>query len=264
MPEGHLLHHIARRHRTELLGRAVSASSPQGRFADGAAAIDGRTLDEVEAYGKRLFHRFGDDVLHVHLGRLGSFVWSPAPAGPARPQARLRLATEIGAADLFAPIVCEVGPRSLRDEVVSRLGPDPLRDDADPQVVRRAFASDARAVGAVLLDQSVLSGVGNVLRSEALFLVGIDPSTPGSDLDGAAFEELWSTLVAMMRRAADLGRIVTTSEDLVPEAEARFVYKQERCRRCGAEVERPVVGGRVMYRCPLEQARRPLTGRRRA
>jgi len=259
VPEGHLLHHIARRHREVLVGRTVRATSPQGRFSAGAAAIDGRVLDEVEAYGKRLFHRFGDDVVHVHLGRLGSFVWLDAPAGPPRPQARLRLEADTGAADLFAPIVCELGPASLRDGVVARLGPDPLRGDADVDAVRRAFATDGRAVGAVLLDQSVLSGVGNVLRSEALFLVGIDPATPTSSLDGRSFEQLWGTIVAMMSKAADLGRIVTTSDELVPEPEARYVYKQQRCRRCGAEVERPVVGGREMYRCPREQpaTRRP-------
>lgn len=245
------------------MGRTVRATSPQGRFSAGAAAIDGRALGEVEAYGKRLFHRVGDDVLHVHLGRLGSFVWTDAPAGPPRPQARLRLEAETGAADLFAPIVCEMGPASLRDEVVARLGPDPLRGDADVDAVRGAFATDGRAVGAVLLDQSVLSGVGNVLRSEALFLVGIDPATPASSLDGRSFEELWGTLVAMMSKAASLGRIVTTSDELVPEAEARYVYKQRRCRRCGAEVERPVVGGREMYRCPQEQPRTPSTRRRR-
>ena len=254
MPEGHLLHHIARRHREVLVGRSVSASSPQGRFAAAAAAIDGRVLDDVEAYGKRLFHRFGEVLVHVHLGRLGSFVWLPAPPGEPRPQVRLRLEAVTGAADLIAPIICELGPRSLRDEIVSRLGPDPLRDDPDVDAVGRAFASDGRAVGAVLLDQAVLSGVGNVLRSEALFLVGLDPLTPASSLDRDGFHELWTTLVAMMSKAADLGRIVTTSDELVPEAEARFVYKQERCRRCGAEVERPVIGGRVMYRCPREQS----------
>jgi endonuclease-8 len=251
VPEGHLLHHLEREHTDRLVGRVVEASSPQGRFAEGAAAIDGRRLDQVEAYGKHLFERYGDEVLHVHLGRLGSWRWLEAPATDPRPQVRLRLAVAAGAADLIAPIVCELGPRSLRDEVVARLGPDPLRADADVDAVRRALAADARPIGAVLLDQSVLSGVGNVLRSEVLYLIGVDPRTPASAFE--RFDDLWSTLVAVMERATRLGQIVTVDDDTAPEREARFVYRQERCRRCGAEVERLEIGGRAMYVCPAEQ-----------
>lgn len=253
MPEGHLIHSIARRHAAELAGRDVAASSPQGRFAEGARAIDGRRLDDVEAYGKHLFHRFAEQLVHVHLGRQGTFVWLPSPAPSPRPQVRLRLEAGTGAADLIAPLVCELGTTELRDATVSRLGPDPLREDADVEAVRRRFASDRRAIGAVLLDQEVLSGVGNVLRSEVLFLIGLDPATPAMTLDDAAFDRLWARLVEVMGRAADVGRIVTVSGADLPEREARFVYRQERCRRCGAPVERPVIGGREMYRCPREQ-----------
>jgi endonuclease VIII len=167
-----------------------------------------------------------------------------APAGAAAPRA------ETGAADLIAPSICRLGPLQLRDAVVASLGPDPLHEDADVDLVRRRFASDRRPIGAVLLDQSVLAGVGNVIRTEALFLEGLDPWIPAAALDRARFDRLWATLTGIMERSAVDGRIVTA--DGVGR-DARFIYKRETCRRCGASVERPIVGGRRMDRCPKEQ-----------
>ena len=251
MPEGHLIHFYAREH-ARLAGHRVAASSPQGRFAPEAKELDGRRLDAAEAYGKHLFHAYGGRVLHVHLGRTGTFLWFDPPAPEPRASVRLRLDTEIATLDLIAPLVCELGPPSLRDEVVATLGPDPLRDDADVGRVREAFASSRRAVGDLLLDQRVVSGVGNVLRSEALYLAGVDPRTPAPDV---AFEPLWAILIPMMERAAGLGRIETTTGTARSAGRTRWVYKQRTCARCGAPIETPVVGGRAMYVCPREQAR---------
>ena len=86
MPEGHTLHRLARLHQ-QRFGRApVTVSSPQGRFADGAAAIDGRVLSKADAWGKHLFHHYaGGAVVHVHLGpwqpvATASFVLSSRPS----------------------------------------------------------------------------------------------------------------------------------------------------------------------------------------
>src|SRR5918993_4987904 len=74
MPEGHSVHRIARQFDRNVVGRAVSASSPQGRFAEGAAAIDGRTATAVRAVGKQMFLEFDDDLwLRVHLGMYGAW-----------------------------------------------------------------------------------------------------------------------------------------------------------------------------------------------
>ena len=94
MPEGHAVHRVAREHGAALAGRALAASSPQGRAAAAAARIDGRVLDRVEAHGKHLFYRFdGGAVLHVHLGRYGEFGRFEPPAPEPRATVRLRLAT---------------------------------------------------------------------------------------------------------------------------------------------------------------------------
>ena len=91
MPEGHTIHRLAREHNRLLVGHPVRASSPQGRFAEGAARIDGRVLERTDAYGKHLFHSYGDVFLHVHLGLYGKFTVGTLPAPEPRGALRLRL-----------------------------------------------------------------------------------------------------------------------------------------------------------------------------
>jgi endonuclease VIII len=252
MPEGHLLHHHARRQRPLLLG-PVAVTSPQGRFADEATELDGRTLTAVDAVGKLLLYGFeGDAHVSVHLGMQGVLLEHPAPSPEPRPQVRLRLTSARGAVDCIAPSRCELLDGAGRAALLARLGPDPLAEVADVEAVRRSLRARSVAIGAALLDQALVAGVGNVLRNEVLYLERLHPSTPAAALDDAAFDGLWTTLVAVMRRAAVEGRIITVDGAPSP-AEGRYVYKQERCRGCGTPVQRLRVGGRDAYVCPREQ-----------
>jgi endonuclease VIII len=258
VPEGHVLHRLAREQQ-ELAGSTVRVSSPQGRFAEGAALLDGRVVETVEAVGKHLLHQLGDDALHTHLGMRGVWYRSAPPSPEPRPSVRVRLAAPDVAWDLMAPITCEVldadGVRALRD----RLGPDPLRGDADPERFVRALTADRRALGVVLLDQSVLAGAGNVFRTEALFACRLHPGRSSVTVPPEEARALWDTLSGMMRRGVEDGRIITVdvpagSDRLdVPEEVARRVYKRERCAECGAEVVTWQLGGRVAYACPVDQ-----------
>lgn len=260
MPEGHLVHRHAEELRRAFAGRVVEASSPQGRFADEAKAIDGTRLLGTEAYGKHLFVEFdGGRIVHVHLGRQGLWL-RPDAADPPGPSVRLRLAAEGEAADLIAPLLCELGDRSARDAVVARLGPDPLREDADLERVRAAIGASSQPIGALLLDQSVVSGVGNVLRAEILNLVRVHPAAEGLTIEPAAFNVLWQTTRDIMRRAADEGRIITRRPPGVPvetldEVEGRFVYGRDRCGRCDTELEHLEIAGRAINVCPVCQPR---------
>lgn len=250
LPEGHTLHRMARTLR-ELEGRRLEVRSPQGKFAEAAARLDGRRMTDVEAYGKHLFVGFGAESVHVHLGLQGKLLSSAPPRPPLR-SARLRLAVPEQAHDLVAPRVCELVDGARRDEIVASLGPDPIRADADPA---RAWAEVARrreAIGATLLDQGVFAGVGNVFRAEVLFLLGLDPMTPARALGAARFGELWRTLVDLMVRAMREGRIVSVPgpTEGLPEEQTRYVYKQASCRRCGTEVRAWPLAGRTMYTCP--------------
>ena len=81
MPEGHTIHRAARDQRPMLAGRTLAVASPQGRFAAGAALLDGSACRAIEAYGKHLLYDFeGERTLHVHLGLFGSFRSAAQPA----------------------------------------------------------------------------------------------------------------------------------------------------------------------------------------
>ncbi|HYO40252.1 MAG TPA: hypothetical protein VER39_11400 [Nocardioidaceae bacterium] len=141
--------------------------------------------------------------------------------------------------------------------VVDRLGPDPLRPDADTQRAVAALAAARGALGAALLDQSVVAGVGNVFRSESLHELGIAPHRPCRSTTATDLTDLWAVLRRMMARAVEDGRIITVDGPdrlAIPEAEARKVYRQQECRDCGAPVVTGSVGGRTAYSCPVEQA----------
>lgn len=259
MPEGHVLHRLAR-DLGALAGERLAASSPQGRFAEGAAEIDGARLDAVEAHGKHLLERFaGGRTVHVHLGMAGKLLRFPDPSRPPLPQVRLRLAGDGVAWDLIAPSTCELLDEAGVDRLLARLGPDPLRDDADPERAWKRLRAGRGTLGAALLDQSVIAGIGNIFRTEALFVCGLHPTRPAASLTPAEFDQLWATVQGMMRRSVDDGRLVTVDPlegrpgAEAPEEGARYLYKRERCRRCGAAVESWTLGGRAVYACPVDQ-----------
>lgn len=258
MPEGHTIHGLARDLRSTLRGSPVHAWSPQGRFAEGAAMIDGHELRQAEAFGKYLFCNFEIGlVLHVHLGLIGKFRRHPSPPPDPVGEIRLRLEGPEATWDLSGPNRCELIPPEERDAIVSRIGADPLRPDADVALARKKFAASGRAVGALMLDQTVIAGIGNVYRAEILFLCGIHPARPGRSIDDAKFACLWETSVELLRVGLRLGRIVTTDPEEIgrPRSSMRnedrlYVYHREVCRRCGTTIATLPIGGRPIYYCP--------------
>jgi endonuclease VIII len=264
MPEGHTLHRLALDHRKALVGRRVRVSSPQGRFEAGALAVDGRVLTSVEARGKHLFYGFeGGGLVHVHLGLFGRFRRHRQPAPAPRGQVRMRLETDAICVDLHGPTACELLDRGEYARLVERLGPDLLGQDADPQPAWERVRRSKRAIGALLLDQSVMSGVGNVYRAEGLFVTGIHPETQGRTLQQAEFLALWRTLVEMLEAGVRDRRIVTVPHPELrpgrrpPRGERTWVYGQRRCRRCRGEIARWSLGARTIYACDACQPRRP-------
>jgi endonuclease VIII len=260
MPEGHTIHRIARDHRRLLAGRTVSVSSPQGRFAD-AGRVHGATLIDLEAYGKHLFHHWSTgEVGHIHLGLFGKFrVHTGAEPPEPRGAVRMRITAdpddglEPVTIDLAGPTACSVDPPDVRAAIVARLGPDPLRDDADAELAVANLARSRREIGALLLDQSVLAGVGNVFRAEALFVHGIHPRRRGSACSDDELQALWSTLRDMLRAGVRSNRIVTVHRDERVDHVNTYVYKRDRCLRCATAIEPLRVANRTCYHCPTCQ-----------
>ena len=263
MPEGHTIHRLARDHRPHLVGKAVAASSPQGRFATGAEMLDGRVVERIHPYGKHLFYEFeGDVLLHVHLGLYGSWVHGAHPAPEPKGALRLRLTTDESWLDLRGPTACELFTPADRDRVLARLGPDPLHKDADPAPAWKRISGSRTAVGALLMDQSVLAGVGNVYRAEVLYRAGLSPFRPGREVPERIWDGMWEDLKVLLRAGVRAGHIVTTHrEDRDRRSgparrEDRFyVYRRHGlpCRRCGTEVRTEEMVGRNLYWCPVCQ-----------
>lgn len=264
MPEGHTLHRLARQLTERFAGQRVQASSPQGRFAESAALIDGRLCNGATAYGKHLFVRFDrPEVLHVHLGLYGTFAIGAQPAPAPRGALRLRLATTDAYADLRGPTACELVDPDGVGRILGRLGSDPLQRKADPESVWAKIQRRRTPIGAVLMDQSVLAGVGNVFRAEALFAHGMSPLRLANSLSRAEFDALWLTVTIMLRAGLRSGAIVTTKPEhrdrrsgRARREDAHYVYRRTDlpCRLCGTLVRKEELAARNSYWCPTCQA----------
>ncbi|MBS2017377.1 MAG: Fpg/Nei family DNA glycosylase [Deltaproteobacteria bacterium] len=268
MPEGHTIHRAARDHMADLGGQRVHVRSPQGRL-DVAALVDasGRArLARVEAYGKHLFYVFErKKIVHVHLGLFGKLYRRKSPPPPPRATTRMRLEGETRTIDLVGPTACDViSPAEMR-EITARLGPDPLRDDADPSPFFAHVARSKTPIAAVLLDQSVICGVGNVYRAEILHLLRLHPEMPASDVPSRDVREMWRLAVGLLRRGVEERRIVTTRglalakpREHVARAESTYVYGRGSCRTCANDVLTYTLRGRVVHYCracqPFERA----------
>src|SRR3954463_15905025 len=203
MPEGHTLYRLAREQTRLFVGRPVHVTSPQGRFAAGAALLDGRVLEGVVSHGKHLFAAFGPDTLHVHLGLYGSYATGTGVAPAARGALRMRWegpgpdGTGVWT-DLRGPTACEVLPPREAGASRPRPGPDPLRPRADGGRAFRRIAASRTPIGALLMDQSVLAGVANVCGAELLFRPRFSPFRPGRAVDEADWARMWADLVVLM------------------------------------------------------------------
>jgi len=262
MPEGHTIHRIAKDHTPILVGLPVEVSSPQGRFAADASLINGVVLERIEPYGKHLFYWWANDVVgHVHLGLFGKFRVCVGPeVPPVQGLVRMRMSTTMGTIDLAGPTDCSIGSAATRDAIVARLGPDPLRRDAKSAKAVATMRKSRQPIGALLLDQKVLAGVGNVYRAEALFVNGIHPARPGADLSLDEAQGLWVTIAAMLKQGVKDNRIITIDRKEFPVTKGRarrgdntYVYHRDICLRCGTPVQIIELGGRACYYCPVCQ-----------
>ncbi|WP_029145399.1 Fpg/Nei family DNA glycosylase [Microbacterium luticocti] len=333
MPEGHSVHRIARQFDRNVVGRQVAASSPQGRFAEGATLISGREATAVQAVGKQMFLAFDDELwLRVHLGLYGAWdfageilvdptiaasngrmgqtnqrgtvlegdavmdaagenslasigaprrtrvhvrmseqtsgladedgQWPPPVIG----QVRLRLLTEITCADLRGPTACELQTPDEMAATVARLGPDPLVGDPDEGEERFTAAVRRRQtpIGLLLMDQAVVSGIGNVYRAELLFRARQNPHTPGREVPEDVVRGIWRDWVRLLRIGVETGQMMTMDGLSPDEYRKAMAHRDDRhwvyhraglpCRVCGTAIVVEEAAARKLYWCPRCQA----------
>ena len=361
MPEGHSVHRIARQFALHFVGKRITASSPQGRFAAGAEQIDGHEMIASRAVGKQLFLEFDNDrFLRVHLGLYGAWDFagditadattasargrmgqtnqrgttvqegtavhgdstvhgvntvlgdSTADAPDAAQQtaglvtdaagedslasigaprvARLRMAEQerlesidsfppepVGAvrvrlladdvvADLRGPTACEVLSPEQAQAALAKLGPDPLVDPGKKSEDRftASVRKTATPIGLLLMDQSVVSGIGNVYRAELLFRARLNPHTRGKDVPEETVRALWKDWTKLLRIGVELGQMMTMdrlsprryNEALAHRDSRHWVYHREGkpCRVCKTPIVMEMAAARKLYWCPVDQA----------
>ncbi len=332
MPEGHSVHRIARQFDRNFVGKQLRASSPQGRFAQGAAVLDGREALSVKAVGKQMFlEAEGDLWLRVHLGLYGAWdfageilvdptiasangrmgqtnqrgtdleepildaagenslasigaprrtrvhvrmseqtkgladesaEWPPAVVG----QVRLRLLTDSTCADLRGPTACVLQTPDEMLATVAKLGPDPLVGDPVENEERfvRAVRKKGTAIALLLMDQSVVSGIGNVYRAEILYRARLNPHTPGKQVPEDTVREIWHDWVRMLAIGVETGQMMTMDGLDPAQYRAAMASRDDRhwvyhraglpCRVCGTEIALEEIGARKLYWCPRCQA----------
>lgn len=267
MPEGDTLWRIAARLSPALVGRRVSAfRAPSAALTSVARRfrVEGSTIAAVEARGKHLLVRFSAGVaLHTHLGMTGSWHLYRAGSRWRLPAHLARVVVEAGdvVAVCFVPRVAELLPEGVEaaHPSLTALGPDVVAEDFDgDSAVARLQARGDVAIGEAVLDQTALAGVGNIYRSEVLFVCGVDPFAPVAVLDRAQLRRIVDTAHDLMRHSARGGR---------PLRGGRYwVYGRARrpCRRCATLIRASRQGrpSRTTYWCPRCQpsapgARRP-------
>ena len=323
MPEGHSVHRIARQFALHFVGRRVAASSPQGRFAAGAAQLDGHVMTEAMAVGKLMFLEFDNGLwLRVHLGIYGAWDFSgditadatiassngrigqtnqrgtvvgsfedslssigaprrtrlrmaeqerletPADTFPPEPigAVRVRLLTDATCADLRGPTACDMLTPDEVQAVIAKLGPDPLVETGRAAEDRftATVLKKPTPICLLLMDQSVVSGIGNVYRAEILFRARLNPHIPGRDLPEATVRALWKDWVKLLKIGVKTGQMMTmdglskSAYDgaMASRADRHWVYHRTGlpCRVCGTSILMEEIGGRKLYWCPVCQA----------
>jgi len=236
-----------------------------------ADALVGERISTVERRGKYLLWRLESGrTLVVHLRMTGSLRHAPDGVLPAdthrRATLRLDTGAEVGYRDVRRFGTWELlDADHLRPYLAARLGPEPLAPSFTAARLERVLAGRRAPVKAVLLDQRLVAGIGNIYADEALWRARIHPRRPGGELDGNEVARLHRAIRAALRRGVEL-QGSTLSTYVTPDGERGgmqhefHVYGRlgEPCDRCGRPIERIVVAGRGTWLCP--RCQRPGRG----
>jgi endonuclease-8 len=276
LPEGDTIHRAARTLHRALAGRTVTGFHsvfPRLTRIDDDAPLPGRVVEGVDARGKHLLIRFsGDLVLRTHMRMHGSWhIYRPGERWQ-RPRHEMRIiveTAEIHAVAFSVPVAeLSTGGSLERTGALSDLGPDPLAADFDALEARRRMAARPdRQIADALLDQSAIAGIGNIYKSELLFMARVSPFTAVRDLDEATIAAIVSLAVKYMRAnvadASDAaivtyGGLRRTTGRADPSARLWVYGRAGRpCRRCGTPLSRAQQGphARSTYWCEACQPR---------
>jgi endonuclease-8 len=278
MPEGDTVLRTARRLHLALAGRSLVRGELRWPGL-GEADLAGRQVLEVVAYGKHILTRIAaaDPALTVpriptvppepltlrsHLRMEGSWYVHARDAQPWPARNRVSVRAVLGGAEWTAVGnwlgLLDLIPTSAEDTLIGHLGPDIMSDDFEPggaaEAARRLAVDPARQVGAVLLDQTTVAGIGTLYMAEALFVQRISPWTPIGEVDVPA---LLSTVRRLLLRGATQAVPGTTGNPRRGLETWVHGRSGRPCQRCGAVVRVAAIGPplkeRTAFYCPACQ-----------
>jgi endonuclease-8 len=271
MPEGDTIHRAANTLQTALAGRVITRFEtmfPQLARVDEDAPLAGRTIESVEAAGKNLLMHFSGDLhLRTHMRMHGSWhIYKPGERW-RKPRGDMRIAIET---DTWVAVAFNVPIAEFydqRQDDLRKIGPDFLAETFDEaEAMRRIRARSDSEIAEAILNQRVVSGIGNEYKSEVLFMSRINPFTLVRDLSDEQIETILKTarkvMVANVKKRSTQ-RITTFSLD---PRQATYVFSRggKPCRKCGAPISYKKQGKDVRgtYWCPICQPpARPVGGR---
>ena len=241
MPEGDSVLQLSERLQW-ITGRTVTKTDLRvPRYA--TESFTGEEIYEVWPYGKNLYMRIGERVLHTHLRMEGRWSRGGEWAHTARVVLGLGDVTIVG----HELGLVRVFPYGDYPEHIKQFGPDILGDWDREEAARRLLQQPDRILGEALLDQSNVAGIGNEYRTEMMFLLGWKPTVTVGDVGEQG-----------VLKALDLGRRVMWANRFEPRRvftgnrrQPNFVFGRENqpCRRCGSRIEKAEMD-RIVWWCP--------------
>ncbi len=241
--------------------------------ADFIARLTGRTIDGARRRGKYLWLPVGDDALVAHLGMSGQLLVGPVDAALS-PHVRVRVTFADGGPDLrftdqrtFGHLLVSADGARL-PSVIAHIAPDPLEDAFDMAWLTARLRARQTGVKRALLDQSLVSGVGNIYADEALWRVKLHYARATDRLRAGEVAHLIEAVTDVFAEALNDGGTSFDSLYVNVNGESGYfdrslnVYGRggEPCRRCGAPIRRDPFMNRSSYSCPVCQPR-PRHGR---
>jgi endonuclease-8 len=275
MPEGDTIYRAARTLHAALAGELITrfeTGLAQLAQVDRETPVAGRTVERVQAAGKHLLMWFsGDLILRTHMRMNGSWhIYRPGETWQMPAQAmRIVIATTNWVAVAFNVYVAEFIPSAALDRhrPVAMLGPDLLGTFDSGRALLNARAQGTRPLHEVLLDQRVVAGIGNIYKSELMFLSRLHPDTPANALSDAEWLALFDLAQRLLKAntAETSGPGIETYRGMrrttgrMNPADRLWVYSRggQPCRKCGTRIASRKDGdaARVTYWCPVCQRR---------
>jgi endonuclease-8 len=236
-----------------MAGQKLMICSPQGRFTEGASRLSGQLCNAVEAFGKHLIYHFDSgDALHVHLGLFGRIRKHKLPLSEPRGAVRVRLVGNTHAIDINGPTICKVLCGDEFVKLTKRLGPDVLRSDANPDLAFKKISNSKTQIGRLIMDQSIMSGIGNIYRSEILWRQSVHPETPGRAISRQTFDRIWEDAKELLNIGVKHNAIITVEGARPSKSRYRErvnIFSKSTCPVCKEPIRRFEISGRRVFVC---------------